>query len=88
MDLGLTVSEESWNRSSACVHRVMEFTVEPLHSRKIHLRGRLAAFFCFFSCLPPGELATDCRGPPSEGRGARNASHAPWYGGVSWGRWK
>ena len=73
--------------SSAChgvmeAHRVMEPTVEPLHSRKIHLRGGETAFLLLLllACLL-GSLLQIAE-PPSEGRVAKNASHTPrvWGG--------
>ena len=73
--------------SSAChgvmeAHRVMEPTVEPLHSRKIHLRGGETAFLLLLllACLL-GSLLQVAE-PPSEGSVAKNASHTPrvWGG--------
>lgn len=82
--MGLTVSEESWKSPQPDMeaHRVMESTVELLHSRKIHLRGGETAFLLLLllGCLL--ESLLQIAGPPSEGRGARNASYTPWV----WGR--
>lgn len=64
----------------------MESTVELLHSRKIHLRGGETAFLLLLllGCLLGSLL--QIAGPPSEGKGARNASYTPLGMGAFLGK--